>query len=117
MSSSRVNTERKRQRHSAVIAGKPLVVPGGVRVEAPTSVGASLHAKCVVADQCGALFGSANFTDRGQSRNVEVGARIAEAGFAPALVAQFRAATAARVFQAVLDAASGKDVIDQEEGS
>jgi hypothetical protein len=61
----------------------------------------SLHAKCVVADERIAVLGSANFTDRGQSRNIEVGARIEDAGFARALVAQFRAATNAGVFRAV----------------
>jgi hypothetical protein len=59
----------------------------------------SLHAKCVVADERVAVLGSANFTDRGQSRNIEVGARIDDAGFAQALVAQFRAATNAGVFR------------------
>jgi len=58
----------------------------------------SLHAKCVVVDERVALLGSANFTDRGLSRNIEVGARIEDAGFAQALVAQFRAATSAGVF-------------------
>ena len=61
----------------------------------------SLHAKCVVGDERVALLGSANFTDRGQSRNVEVGARIEDAGFAHALAAQFRAATSAGVFRGV----------------
>jgi phosphatidylserine/phosphatidylglycerophosphate/cardiolipin synthase-like enzyme len=60
-----------------------------------------VHAKCVVADERVAVVGSAKFTDRGQSRNVEVGARIEHASFARALVAQFRAATHAGVFQAV----------------
>jgi hypothetical protein len=59
----------------------------------------SLHAKCVVSDASVAVLGSANFTDRGQSRNIEVGARIDDAGFACALVAQFRAATNAGVFR------------------
>ncbi|MEO8182679.1 MAG: phospholipase D-like domain-containing protein [Deltaproteobacteria bacterium] len=61
----------------------------------------SLHAKCVVVDERVAVLGSANFTDRGQSRNIEVGARIEDAGFAHALVSQFRAATSAGVFQPV----------------
>ncbi len=61
----------------------------------------SLHAKCVVADERVAVLGSANFTDRGQSRNIEVGARIEDSGFARALVAQFRAATNAGVFRPV----------------
>lgn len=58
----------------------------------------SLHAKCVVMDERVAVVGSANFTERGQERNVEVGARIDDAGFARALVGQFRAATNAGVF-------------------
>jgi len=58
----------------------------------------SLHAKCVVVDERVSIVGSANFTDRGQSRNIEVGARIEDAGFAEALVSQFRAATNAGVF-------------------
>lgn len=59
---------------------------------------ASLHAKCVVMDERIAIVGSANFTERGQERNVEVGARIDDAGFARALVGQFRVATNAGVF-------------------
>lgn len=61
----------------------------------------SLHAKCVVADERVTVLGSANFTDRGQSRNIEVGARIEDRGFAHALVGQFRAATNAGVFRRV----------------
>ncbi len=61
----------------------------------------SLHAKCVVVDEHLTVLGSANFTDRGQSRNIEVGARIDDRGFALALVGQFRAATNADVFRTV----------------
>lgn len=61
----------------------------------------SLHAKCCVVDERVALIGSANFTDRGQSRNIEVGARIEEPGFARALVAQFHSAIGAEVFRRV----------------
>ena len=43
-------------------------------------------------------IGSANFTDRGQSRNIEVGAVIEDASFARALASQWRSATAAGVF-------------------
>lgn len=59
---------------------------------------ASLHAKCVVVDERWSLVGSANFTDRGQTRNVEVGALLDDPAFAQALLRQFRAATAAGVF-------------------
>jgi phosphatidylserine/phosphatidylglycerophosphate/cardiolipin synthase-like enzyme len=58
----------------------------------------SLHAKCVVADERVALVGSANFTQRGQERNIEVGARITSARFAGNLVAHFRAAVSDGVF-------------------
>jgi phosphatidylserine/phosphatidylglycerophosphate/cardiolipin synthase-like enzyme len=51
---------------------------------------ASLHARCVVIDERIALVTSANFTDRGQSRNVEVGAVLHDRGFAEALTGQLR---------------------------
>lgn len=59
----------------------------------------SLHAKCIVVDGAVTLVGSANFTDRGQTRNIEVGAMIQDAGFAGAVLAQFHAATNAGVFE------------------
>src|SRR5262249_901124 len=37
---------------------------------------ASLHAKCIVVDDLRALVTSANFTDRGHTRNIEVGVLI-----------------------------------------
>ncbi len=58
----------------------------------------SLHAKCIVIDERLTLIGSANFTDRGQSRNIEVGAEIEDASFARALINQWKSATAAGVF-------------------
>lgn len=51
---------------------------------------ASPHARCVVIDERIALVTSANFTDRGQSRNVEVGAVLHDRGFAEALTGQLR---------------------------
>lgn len=59
---------------------------------------ASLHAKCVVADERWSLVGSANFTDRAQTRNIEVGALLDDPSFAQALLGQFRGAVAAGVF-------------------
>lgn len=59
---------------------------------------ASLHAKCVVVDERWSLVGSANFTDRGQTRNIEVGALLDDVSFAQALLRQFRGAAAAGVF-------------------
>jgi phosphatidylserine/phosphatidylglycerophosphate/cardiolipin synthase-like enzyme len=69
------------------------------RTLSPTSV-ESLHAKCIVVDEQVALLGSANFTDRGQSRNVEVGAVIEDEAFARALASQWRSAVAAGAFVA-----------------
>jgi len=37
---------------------------------------ASLHAKCIVVDHRYAFVSSANFTERGQKRNIEIGVRI-----------------------------------------
>lgn len=55
----------------------------------------SLHAKCVVVDDARALVTSANFTERGQERNIEVGVLIDDAGFASELSAQWRLLVAA----------------------
>lgn len=52
----------------------------------------SMHAKCVVIDRRHTLVGSANFTDRGQSRNIEVGVLMREdPEFASTLVDHFEA--------------------------
>lgn len=52
--------------------------------------GVSLHAKCVVVDERYALVGSANFTDRGQTRSIEVGVLIDDEDFALGLAGQWR---------------------------
>lgn len=49
----------------------------------------SLHAKCIVVDRRYALVGSANFTKRGTTRNVEVGIHTDDPVFAVSLVEQF----------------------------
>lgn len=51
---------------------------------------ASLHAKCVVVDLERTLVTSANFTDRGQTRNIEMGVLIEDHGFAERVVTQWR---------------------------
>lgn len=56
---------------------------------------ASLHAKCVVVDEEVALITSANFTDRGQSRNFEVGVLVHQPAFAVELARQWNRAIAA----------------------
>ncbi|RKH12642.1 phospholipase [Corallococcus sp. CA053C] len=50
---------------------------------------ASLHAKCVVVDARRVFITSANFTDRGQTRNIEVGVLLEDARLAAVLEAQF----------------------------
>jgi phosphatidylserine/phosphatidylglycerophosphate/cardiolipin synthase-like enzyme len=51
----------------------------------------SLHAKCVVVDDESSFLTSANFTDRGQSRNVEAGVLIQDKAFSGELGAQWKA--------------------------
>jgi phosphatidylserine/phosphatidylglycerophosphate/cardiolipin synthase-like enzyme len=62
---------------------------------------ASLHAKCIVVDGERALVGSANFTDRGQSRNIEAGVLVEDRRFAEELARQFHDAVGAGLFVAV----------------
>jgi len=60
------------------------------RTAAPGPPWASLHAKCVVIDDERALITSANFTDRGQTRNIEAGVLIMDSVFSERLAAQWR---------------------------
>lgn len=52
---------------------------------------ASLHAKCVVVDGRWSLVTSANFTNRGQTRNIELGVLIDDPNFAHQVTAQWQA--------------------------
>jgi phosphatidylserine/phosphatidylglycerophosphate/cardiolipin synthase-like enzyme len=56
---------------------------------------ASMHAKFVVVDERFTLITSANFTGRGQSRNVEVGVLIDDSAFAVWVLEQWRGLVAA----------------------
>lgn len=58
----------------------------------------SLHAKCVVVDEERTLITSANFTDRGQTRNVETGVLIDDSAFARIVAEHWRALVQARAF-------------------
>lgn len=58
---------------------------------AASGVYSSMHAKCVVVDDRLALVTSANFTDRGHTRNIEAGVLVDDAAFARKLAAQWRA--------------------------
>lgn len=59
---------------------------------------ASLHAKCVIADDEIAFVSSANFTEWAQERNIEAGVLIADPIFARLLRAQFDSLIAASHF-------------------
>jgi len=59
------------------------------RTVEPDSV-ESLHAKCVVVDERLTLIGSANFTNRGQTRNIEIGVLIEDEDFAKQVASQWR---------------------------
>lgn len=60
---------------------------------------ANLHAKCIVVDDRIAFVTSANFTDRGQHRNVEVGVVIRDVAFVRRLAGQFKNAMSGGHFQ------------------
>ena len=49
----------------------------------------SMHAKCIVVDKRTALVGSANFSNRGRDRNIEVGAVISDYHFVQSLCAEW----------------------------
>ncbi|MDP3569470.1 MAG: DISARM system phospholipase D-like protein DrmC [Archangium sp.] len=53
---------------------------------------ASLHAKCVVVDHHLVFVTSANFTDRGQNRNIEVGVLLHDENLAAVVEGQFSSA-------------------------
>lgn len=58
----------------------------------------SVHAKCVVVDGLSVLVTSANFTDRGQTRNVEVGVRLVDGALALRLTQQLLALVSTGIF-------------------
>jgi phosphatidylserine/phosphatidylglycerophosphate/cardiolipin synthase-like enzyme len=56
----------------------------------------------VVVDEQATLIGSANFTDRGQTRNIEVGVLIEDAGFARQVVEQWQGLVNAKLVQRIV---------------
>jgi len=62
------------------------------------TVFASIHAKLVVVDEEHVLITSANFTERAQDRNIEVGVAITDKELASRTSGQFRAAVSAGGF-------------------
>ena len=67
----------------------PIVYYDPRSVSDDTPIRSSLHAKCVVVDGARVFVTSANFTDRGQTRNIEVGVALDDARLAAGLEAQF----------------------------
>jgi len=65
------------------------------RTAVPGPPWVSLHAKCVVVDQRWSLVTSANFTDRAQTRNIELGVLIEDETFARSVVSQWTALVSA----------------------
>jgi len=61
------------------------------RTAVPGPPWVSLHAKCVVVDERWSLVTSANFTDRAQTRNIELGVLIENEAFARSVTTQWRA--------------------------
>ncbi|QDT62492.1 hypothetical protein SV7mr_50400 [Stieleria bergensis] len=71
--------------------------PRSVADDAP--VRSSLHAKCVVVDREQVFVSSANFTEAGQQRNIEVGLRIEQHALAEKLTMHFERMRDAGLFQ------------------
>ncbi len=57
-----------------------------------------MHAKCVVVDEKVALITSANFTERAQRDNVELGVLVRDPAFARRVAAQWRVLVARGLF-------------------
>lgn len=60
------------------------------RTAVPGPPWVSLHAKCVVVDERWSLVTSANFTDRAQTRNIELGVLIEDVAFSKRIAGQWR---------------------------
>jgi phosphatidylserine/phosphatidylglycerophosphate/cardiolipin synthase-like enzyme len=66
-------------------------------VDTNPSKRASLHAKCIVVDAKEVFISSANFTERAQHRNIEVGLRISSEQLAGQLISHFKQLTEHRL--------------------
>jgi phosphatidylserine/phosphatidylglycerophosphate/cardiolipin synthase-like enzyme len=71
------------------------------RTVAPDSV-ESLHAKCVIVDERLTLIGSANFTDRGRTRNIEIGVLIDDVRFGREVALQWQGLINQRLVQRIV---------------
>jgi phosphatidylserine/phosphatidylglycerophosphate/cardiolipin synthase-like enzyme len=70
-------------------------------LEAEPAKRASLHAKCIVIDQDLALVSSANFTEAGQTKNLEVGVQLRSPSFARRLTEHFETLASKHVLRRV----------------
>jgi phosphatidylserine/phosphatidylglycerophosphate/cardiolipin synthase-like enzyme len=61
----------------------------------------SMHAKCVVIDDCATFITSANFTAAAHERNVELGVVIRDAGFSAQVAGQWRSLVHRGLFRRV----------------
>ena len=61
-----------------------------IRGDIPGHEWATLHAKCIVVDDERSFITSANFTDRGQTRNIEAGVLIEDKTFSEELAGHWR---------------------------
>ncbi len=68
----------------------PIVYYDPRSVSDDTPIRSSLHAKCVVVDESDVFVSSANFTEAGQERNIEVGLKLDNAWLARKLVEHFK---------------------------
>lgn len=68
----------------------PIVYYDPRSVSDDTPIRSSLHAKCVVVDDTDVFVSSANFTEAGQERNIEVGLRLDNPWLARKLVEHFK---------------------------
>ncbi len=68
----------------------PIVYYDPRSVSDDTPIRSSLHAKCVVVDESDVFVSSANFTEAGQERNIEVGLRLDNAWLARKLVEHYK---------------------------
>ena len=70
-------------------------------LEANFSMRASLHAKCIVIDSEKCFVSSANFTESGQARNIEVGVLVEDRNLAASIHQQFESLVANGVLRGI----------------
>jgi len=71
-----------------------------IRGDIPGHEWATLHAKCIVVDDERSFITSANFTDRGHTRNIEAGVLIEDKTFSEDLAGQWRQLVSAGLVRA-----------------